>query len=140
MVDLGRFLEALGQQLGADRERLALKSATKRSPPPGCLIEVEVAEGTPPSAVIAENARGIMSRSQSQHRFIAGYAVVSIACQAGATGKTEIDSLMHRIRSRTWRDRIRVPLLYTVLMIRVHTTHTTQLLVRCFHPDAFFEF
>jgi len=83
VLDVARFLEALAQQLGLHQGRLTLTSATRKSPPPGCLVEVQVKEGSAPSsALVAENARGIMTRSQSQHRFIAGYAVVSIACQA----------------------------------------------------------
>jgi len=109
-VDMSRFLDALAQQIGADRRRITVKKTENNMDPcnPGSKWVLHVAEGCPTNVAISQNAKGIMSRSQRSHRYIGGYAVITMSCQAGAPLEVGIESLIHRIRSKTWRDRIRI--------------------------------
>lgn len=105
-LNIAKFVEAFAQQMGVASERLTVVS--KERDDRGCIIGMELRDGSPPNAVVSQHAREIMLRSHTQHRSIAGYAVVSVACQVGVPPAVDIESLMHRIRSRTKRDRIRI--------------------------------
>jgi len=72
------------------------------------VITFECPEGSPANKIVSQNAKGIMSRSQNHHRYIGGYALVSISAAAAVKAVTDIASLLHRIRSKTFRNRIRI--------------------------------
>lgn len=111
------FCSAFSQQLGVDRHRLTIESShdLHNVPPREGNVEVVAVVGSgadPTLAVVEEAVRGIVNRSHSSHRYIAGYRVLTI--NASPVNKPPVDtssllsSLIHRIRSRLFRDRIRL--------------------------------
>jgi len=78
-----------------------------------------VSSGSDPTlAIVEESAKGIVFRSHNSHRYIAGYRLLTLNASAVASPPLDsaslVSSLIHRIRSRLFRDRIRLREFMTV--------------------------
>eukprot|EP00658_Telonema_sp_P-2_P038037 TRINITY_DN27344_c0_g1_i1.p1 TRINITY_DN27344_c0_g1~~TRINITY_DN27344_c0_g1_i1.p1 ORF type:complete len:449 (+),score=83.91 TRINITY_DN27344_c0_g1_i1:256-1602(+) len=116
--DPDSFNAALAHQLGLDRSRLSLQSWSEldpldpREPNVQVLSVVTPGQSYPTLATVEESVLGIVHRSHSCHRHIAGYPLLQVECTRLEQPETDrgraLASLIHRMRSRLYRDRIRL--------------------------------
>eukprot|EP00656_Telonema_subtile_P043943 TRINITY_DN50242_c0_g1_i1.p1 TRINITY_DN50242_c0_g1~~TRINITY_DN50242_c0_g1_i1.p1 ORF type:complete len:359 (-),score=127.60 TRINITY_DN50242_c0_g1_i1:255-1331(-) len=115
--DPAAFTHALAQQLGLPRGRLEMQSwrELRAVDPrdPNAELLCTASEGRDPTlSTVSRAVQHAVQRSHSQHRHIAGHPVLSIQEQlldpSQEDPRAALASLMHRLRSRLFRDRIRL--------------------------------